>query len=93
MSVERLRVSHAFHSRLVEPMLDEFEHVARGLTYESPRIAIVSNVTGAPARAELADPGYWRRHVRMPVRFADSIDVCSCGRATPASSKSDRTRR
>jgi acyl transferase domain-containing protein/acyl carrier protein len=73
MSIERLRVSHAFHSRLVEPMLDEFEQVARSLQYESPRIAMVSNVTGAAARAEFADPGYWRRHVRMPVRFADSM--------------------
>jgi malonyl CoA-acyl carrier protein transacylase len=73
MSVERLRVSHAFHSRLVEPMLDEFEQVARGVTYSSPRIAMVSNVTGKQARAEFTDPGYWRRHVRMPVRFSDSV--------------------
>ncbi|MFV2116897.1 hypothetical protein ACFHW0_31890, partial [Micromonospora sp. LOL_025] len=63
--VRELSVSHAFHSRLVEPMLAEFASVVAGLDWRSPRIPIVSNVTGAVADAgEITDPGYWVRHVR-----------------------------
>jgi len=69
----RLRVSHAFHSHLMEPMLDEFAEILADLRFQPPQIPIVSNVSGEIVGEELADPGYWVRQVRSPVRYADGV--------------------
>jgi acyl transferase domain-containing protein/SAM-dependent methyltransferase len=66
-----LIVSHAFHSPLIDPVLDEFEQVSSSIQYSEPTVGFVSNVTGELAGAQLIGRAdYWRRHAREPVQFA-----------------------
>lgn len=67
---EPLHVSHAFHSPLIEPMLDAFEAEARRVSFAAPVIPLVSNLTGSILKkGEVPDAAHWRRHARSPVRF------------------------
>ncbi|MFC9271033.1 type I polyketide synthase [Streptomyces zhihengii] len=69
-----LTVSHAFHSALMDPVLEEFGRVLDGLSFHPARIPVVSNLTGAVAEPGLMqDPDYWLRQIRRPVRFADGV--------------------
>ncbi|HSF40847.1 MAG TPA: amino acid adenylation domain-containing protein, partial [Thermoanaerobaculia bacterium] len=70
----RLHTSHAFHSRMMEPVLDRFAAAVAKVRLSPPRLPFVSNVTGTWITAEEAtDPAYWARHLRAPVRFADGV--------------------
>jgi myxalamid-type polyketide synthase MxaB len=72
---EPLTVSHAFHSQLMDPILDEFEKVASAVAFSTPRITLISNLSGQPIRGEIARPAYWRQHLREAVRFADGVST------------------
>ena len=70
----RLATSHGFHSELVEPILAPFAERVRAARPQAPRIPFLSNVTGTWITPEEAvDPGYWARHLRATVRFADGV--------------------
>ncbi|RMD95401.1 MAG: SDR family NAD(P)-dependent oxidoreductase, partial [Calditrichaeota bacterium] len=72
----RLHTSHAFHSGMMEPILEEFGEALSGVRLSSPQIPFISNVTGDWIREEEAvDRGYWVRHIRETVRFSRGVRV------------------
>ncbi len=82
LDTEMLNTSNAGHSELIDPMLEPFRAVAEKLQYASPRINMISNVSGKLAGGEVACGAYWVRHARMPVRFADGMNALAatgCG--------------
>jgi acyl transferase domain-containing protein/D-arabinose 1-dehydrogenase-like Zn-dependent alcohol dehydrogenase/acyl carrier protein len=71
---KRLRVSHAFHSHRMDDMLDHFAEVVEEISFGSPRIPIVSNLTGETVDSErICSVDYWVCHVRETVRFGEGI--------------------
>ena len=68
-----LKVSHAFHSPMMDPILDDFRIIASAVDYQSPNKTIISNVTGQPWSDEQLTANYWVQHLRGAVRFADGI--------------------
>ncbi|CCG40384.1 type I polyketide synthase [Magnetospirillum molischianum] len=70
---QELRVSHAFHSPLMRPMVDVFAEVAAGVSYRPAHLPMVSTVSGRKAEAgDLSSAGYWSAQVEAPVRFASA---------------------
>jgi acyl transferase domain-containing protein/acyl carrier protein len=70
----RLHTSHAFHSEMMAPVLGPFTERASRVALQAPKLPYLSNVTGAWIQpGEAADPGYWVRHLRQTVRFADGL--------------------
>lgn len=69
-----LETSHAFHSELLDPVLDEFESFAGQFEYAAPILPLICNRTGTVLTAETPiDAQYWRRHSRQPVQFTESV--------------------
>ncbi len=73
LKTKPLQVSHAFHSPLMEPMMEKFAQITKTVTYSTPQISIISNVTGDLVSDEIATSEYWVNHLRQPVRFAEGI--------------------
>ncbi|MDB5041438.1 MAG: hypothetical protein JWN27_2164, partial [Candidatus Eremiobacteraeota bacterium] len=74
VAAQRLRTPQAFHSPLMDPVLDDFERAAARATWHAPSIPLISNVTGTTLTVA-PDAAYWRRHVRDAVRFAGGLDA------------------
>ncbi|MEU3607771.1 thioester reductase domain-containing protein [Streptomyces sp. NPDC035033] len=82
---KELTVSHAFHSPLMDPMLEEYGRVLRKVTFRPPAVPLVSTLTGRPATAEqLCSPEYWVDQVRRPVRFHDAVRTLAGQHVTAA---------
>ena len=80
VSTRRLHTSHAFHSALMDPCLDAFREVVRGVTLNPPERELISCATGTwLTDAQATDPEYWVSHVRNAVRFADGIRTLDDG--------------
>ncbi|TVL86659.1 acyltransferase domain-containing protein, partial [Streptomyces sp. SAJ15] len=78
-----LRVSHAFHSHHIDPMLHEFQQVLEGVAFQPPRLPVISNLTGRPLTEEQAcSPRYWAETTRSqhPSRLSSHP---SCGVTGP----------
>jgi acyl transferase domain-containing protein/aryl carrier-like protein len=75
VKTESLQVSHAFHSPLLEPILDRLEEEACKIRYADPQRLLISNLTGEAFAAGEMNASYWRRHARQPVRFRDSMEA------------------
>ena len=75
VKTKQLQVSHAFHSPLMEPMLTEFEAVAKEISYNPPKTPIISNVTGGEVHDGMTSAEYWVNHVRQPVKFVQGMET------------------
>jgi acyl transferase domain-containing protein/acyl carrier protein len=74
VACRRLPTTHAFHSGMMEPIVKEVTDLAARVRLYAPQLGYISNVTGAWIdAADAADPAYWARHMRQPVRFADGL--------------------
>ena len=75
ITARQVRTSHAFHSRLMEPVLPEFTGFLSRLTLHEPQIPLLSNLTGTwLAPGEATNPATWARQIRATVRFSDEVD-------------------
>ncbi|WPB81675.1 type I polyketide synthase [Archangium violaceum] len=70
-----LQVSHAFHSALMEPILEEFSRAVEKVRLQQPGIPLISNLSGQEAGAEIVNPRYWVEHLRKHVSFARGMET------------------
>ncbi|MCC6191427.1 MAG: type I polyketide synthase [Anaerolineales bacterium] len=80
VATRSLRVSHAFHSPLMEPVLQEYQRIAAEVAYHPPRLPMIANLTGRFfGPGEAPDTAYWTRHVRQTVRYFDGLQTLVAG--------------
>ncbi|MEL7328226.1 MAG: SDR family NAD(P)-dependent oxidoreductase [Cyanobacteria bacterium J06559_1] len=75
VKTKQLKVSHAFHSVWMEPMMEDFQRLAQSIEYALPDIDIVSSMTGKVANVEMAQPQYWVEQIRQPVKFSAAMET------------------
>jgi acyl transferase domain-containing protein/acyl carrier protein len=74
VTTQLLNTSHAFHSRMMDPLLQEFRLLVEKVPLRTPSLPYVSNVTGDwITSTQATDPGYWAEHLRRPVRWAQGL--------------------
>jgi len=74
VAASRLQTSHAFHSAMMDPIVETFAELVRRVPLSAPKLPFLSTVTAQPITdAQATDPEYWARHVRATVRFADAV--------------------
>jgi acyl transferase domain-containing protein/thioesterase domain-containing protein/acyl carrier protein len=84
VEARRLQINVAAHSQMLDPILGEFEKYLRSLRLSEPSLPFVSNVTGTwITPADARDPGYWVRHLRQPVRFAEGVETLVADKNLP----------
>ena len=69
----RLHTSHAFHSSMMDPMLDEFAEQVSHVKLSAPTVPFATTLTGTWAADEVTHPEYWTKQIRQTVRFADAV--------------------
>ena len=75
VACRHLHTSHAFHSKMMDPILDAFTECVNQVRRHSPQIPFLSNVSGTWITPDEAmDPGYWSRHLRQTVRFSECVE-------------------
>jgi len=76
VKTRRLHTSHAFHSAMMDPILEEFKEALQQVSTAKPQIPYISNLTGKLAELrEITNPIYWSKHVRQTVRFSRGAEV------------------
>ena len=75
LQVRKLQTSHAFHSSMMDPILERFRDLVKSFERKAPQIPFISNVTGTWISSEQAqDPDYWSRHLRSTVQFGRGLE-------------------
>jgi acyl transferase domain-containing protein len=74
IACRRVETTHAFHSQMLSPLVEQLTALARSVTLHAPRIPYLSNVSGTwVSDAQATDPAYWAQHMCQTVRFADGV--------------------
>jgi acyl transferase domain-containing protein/SAM-dependent methyltransferase len=83
-AAHRLHTSHAFHSSMMEPMLERFEMLVDEIPLVTPTIPYIATLTGRWADAVVTKPGYWSAQIRSTVRFADGLRTLGASDGPPS---------